>query len=239
VSDPRSLELIDELARDLEPVHPIAPLHRALAGVALAWVVAAAAGLAAVGVHPEAFAHLRPASGAAAALAGLGAAGLGALVASLALAVPGRDAAARWGLAAATVGLSVAAAACVFAFATAGALEGAARATAGSHLACGVFACAVGLLPALGAVAFAARAAPHRHLALVLAAAAGASALGALSAKAICAYADPAHLLAGHLLAPLAGALVLALPLRFALVRLRRWASRAGNPPGAALRSRA
>lgn len=91
-----------------------------------------------------------------------------------------------------------------------------------SDLHCLLVACAVGLLPALGVVAFAGRAAPHRPLVLAVAAAAGAVALGTVAAQASCPYADLRHLLMGHALAPALGALLLVLPLLVALHRTER-----------------
>jgi len=232
VSDPRSLELIRELARDLEPVRPIAPLRRALAGVVLVWAAAAAAAIAAAGVQPQLFAGLYAAPGVAAVLTGLAVAGLGGLVASLALAVPGREDVAQGGLAIGAAGLAVAAGVGTLLFATSPAAAASSWASGSDHLACLVFATAVGVLPAAGVVVFAARAAAARPLVLVLAAAAGAAALGAVAAKASCARADYAHLVVGHVLAPVIAALALALPLLFALRRLQRWPERRHRSTG-------
>ncbi len=232
MSEPRSLDLIRELARDLEPVRPIAPLRRALAGVVLVWLAAAATALAAAGVQPQLFAGLSAKPGVAAVLAGLAVAGLGGLVASLALAVPGREDAARRGLAIGAAGLAVAAGVGMLLFSTSPGADAASWAGGRDHLACLVFATAVGALPAAGVVLFAARAAAARPLVLVLAAAAGAAALGAVAAKVSCARVDYAHLVVGHVLAPVVAALALALPLLFALRRLHRWPERRDRSTG-------
>jgi hypothetical protein len=91
-----------------------------------------------------------------------------------------------------------------------------------ADLGCLLNACAVAVLPSFGVIWFAGRTAPHRPLVLVLAAAAGTAALGAATAQTVCAVADARHLLVGHVLGPAAGALVLTLPLLFALRRTTR-----------------
>ena len=83
----------------------------------------------------------------------------------------------------------------------------------GADVNCLAVAVAVGVLPAVGVVAFAGRAAPFRPVVLVVAAAASAAALGTVVAQASCPMADLRHLLVGHVLAPAAGALVLSTPL--------------------------
>jgi hypothetical protein len=69
---------------------------------------------------------------------------------------------------------------------------------------------------------FAGRAAPFRPVVLVLAAAAGTAALGAITAQASCHHWEMRHLLVGHALAPAVGVLLLTLPLLVALKRLGR-----------------
>jgi hypothetical protein len=153
-------------------------------------------------------------------------------VASLALAVPGREDAARRGFAIGAAGLAVAAGVGMLLLATSPGADAASWAGGRAHLACLVFATAVGALPAAGVVALAARAAAARPLVLVLAAAAGAAALGAVAAKVSCTRADYAHLVVGHVLAPVVAALALALPLLFALRRLHRWPERRDRSTG-------
>jgi len=91
-----------------------------------------------------------------------------------------------------------------------------------ADLDCLTVAVAVGVLPAVGIVAFAGRAAPFRPFVLVVAAAASAAALGTVAAQASCPMADLRHLLVGHVLAPAAGALVLSTPLLVVLRRIGR-----------------
>ncbi len=71
------------------------------------------------------------------------------------------------------------------------------------------------------------RAAPYRPIVLVLAAAAGTAALGAITAEASCPHPEMRHLLVAHALAPVVGVLLLTLPL---LVALRR-VGRSHQPP--------
>ena len=89
-------------------------------------------------------------------------------------------------------------------------------------LGCLLEATALSTLPSIGVVLFAGRAAPFRPLVLVLAAAAGAAALGAVITQAACAMPDFRHLMIGHVLAPIAGVAVLTLPLLIVLKRLAR-----------------
>ena len=148
---------------------------------------------------------------------GLGLAGLGGLVAAVAMSVPGRESLARAGLLTSLFGMAVAAGLGTLLILRSPLIE--AGTSLGTDLNCLTIACAVALLPSLGIMAFAGRAAPLRPLVLVLAAAAGTAALGAVTAQASCPSLDPGHLMLGHILAPAVGALVLAVPL---LVALRR-----------------
>ena len=77
-----------------------------------------------------------------------------------------------------------------------------------ADLACLSVAMLVGLLPAVGVVWFAGRAAPLRPLIPVLAAAAGTAALGAIAAQASCPHSEMRHLMVAHALAPAVGVLL-------------------------------
>jgi hypothetical protein len=69
---------------------------------------------------------------------------------------------------------------------------------------------------------FAGRASPFRPVIAVLAAAAGAVALGAITAEASCTHSEMRHLLVAHALAPAFGVVLLTLPLLVALKRFGR-----------------
>jgi hypothetical protein len=215
--------LIRELARDLRPVRPIPPVHRVVAGLLGVWLAVAAVGVALLGWKADLGALLAQRAVLSVSL-GLVAAGLGGLVAAVALGVPGRERLARGALLCGGAGLAVAAGVGTLLLLRSPAVEPGAPLESDLH--CLLVASAVALLPALGVVAFAGRAAPHRPLVLAVAAAAGTVALGTVAAQASCPYADLRHLLMGHALAPALGALVLVLPL---LVALRRTERAAGD----------
>ena len=226
MSDERNRELIRALGDDLEPVTPIPPLRGALAGVLIVWAVVALASWVWSGLRPGGLPSMYSQASVAFVSAALAAVGGAGLVASLAASVPGRERLA-WG--AFLLGLASAAMAAglgtFLVLASPGHGPGAPGA---AHVSCLLRACGVGLLPALGVAVFAARAAPYRPLVIVLGAAAGAAALGAVAAQATCPFGDPIHLLLGHVLAPVAGAVVLTLPLLLAMRRLPKRSGRAG-----------
>jgi hypothetical protein len=218
MSDERSRDLISALGDDLRPVTPIPRLRMALGAVLAAWVVVVLASWAWSGLRPGGLTAMYSNASIAFVVAALTAVGGAGLVASLAASVPGRERLA-WG--AFLVGLlSAAAAAGLGTFLVAAAPGHGPGAPAAAHVSCLVRACGVALLPALVVAGFAARAAPYRPLVIVLGAAAGAAALGAVAAQATCPFGDPVHLMLGHVLAPVAGALVLTLPLLIAMRRL-------------------
>jgi len=218
MSDERSRDLIRALGEDLRPVTPIPRLRMALAAVLAAWVAVVLASWAWSGLRPGGLTAMYSQTSIALVIAALAAVGGAGLVASLAASVPGRERLA-WG--AFLLGLmSAAAAAGLGTFLVAAAPGNEPGAPAAAHVSCLVRACVVGLLPALVVAVFAARAAPYRPLVIVLGAAAGAAALGAVAAQATCPFGDPVHLMLGHILAPVAGALVLTLPLLIAVRRL-------------------
>lgn len=216
----RSEELIQELARDLEPVKPIPRLRFAIAALLVLWAAVGALALFALGPRPHLLGALTAWRGVGWVFVGLGLAGVGGLAAALALAVPGREAAARAGLALALLGLGLAGGLGGFFLSHGGSLGPRAPVAVDFH--CLAAACLIGLAPALGIVAFAARAAPFRPRLLAAVAAAGAAALGALVAEAACPYTDLTHVLVAHVLAPAVGAVLLTLP----LLRILRGLSR-------------
>jgi hypothetical protein len=218
VSGSEAEDLIRALARDLHPVHPIPRIRTVTAGVIALWFAVAALGLTVLGLRPDLAEATIGARGVAAVFAGLGLAGLGGVVAALAMGVPGREVLARGALAVAILGMLVAAGVGTVLVA----MNPVKEATFTGDLACLSVAILVGLLPAVGVVWFAGRAAPLRPVILVLAAAAGTAALGAIAAQASCPHSEMRHLMVGHALAPAVGVLVLILPLLVALKRFGR-----------------
>ena len=217
INDPGSDDLIRELVSDLEPVKPIPSVRAAVAGVVGVWLAVAAIGVGIKGLRPDGLDALTASLGPGGIFAGLGLMGIGGVVASVALAVPGREQTARAGLLLAGLGLAISAGVGTFLFVQSplAGMQG----DGSTHLSCLLMACTVALLPALGVTWFAGRAAPFRPIVLVIAAGAGTAALGAVTAQAICPYDGLRHLMLGHLMAPGVGALLLSLPL---LVALRR-----------------
>ncbi len=213
-----SEELVRELARDLEPVQPLPPLRFVVAGLLGLWGLVAAVGVVVLGSRPDLAEAWLGRGGVAFVFGGLGLAGVAGLVAAVGLGVPGREGLVRLGVLAAGIGMALAAAAgSVLLFESPMPWTGSGWT---ADLTCLAVAVAVGVLPAVGVVAFAGRAAPFRPLVLVVAAAASAAALGTVAAQASCPMADLRHLLTGHVLAPAAGALVLSTPLLVALRRI-------------------
>ena len=216
----RADELVRELVADLAPVKPIPPVRAAVAGVVGVWLAVAALGVGIKGLRPDWLEAFLAPLGPGGILAGLGMMGIGGVIASVALGVPGRERTVRVGIVFALLGLAVSAGVGSLLFLQSPAVEMSGSAT--THFACLAVACVVALLPAIGVTIFAGRAAAFRPLVLVIAAAAGTAALGAVTAQATCPYDDVRHLMLGHLLAPAVGALVLSLPLLVALRRSRR-----------------
>ncbi len=217
MSDDETRELIQELARDLTPVRPIASLRVVGSAVLGLWLAVAALGVLALGLQPKAVQAMLSAGGVGLVFAGLATGGLGGIVSGLALGVPGRERLARAALVVGGLGLALAAGvATLLVLRTPGGLGP----FGSKDLTCLGVACAVGLLPALGVVLYVGRAAPFRPGVAVIAAACGAAALGSLAAEASCSMPHPFHLLVAHALAPVAGVLVLTLPLLWVMRRL-------------------
>jgi len=220
VSGGPSEALIRELARDLDPVQPIPRIRTVMAGVIALWFAAAAIGFAVLGLRPDLGEAMIGMRGVAVVFAGLGLAGLGGVVAALAMGVPGREVLARAALTLATLGMLIAVGVGTLLFAISP-VTGAGLLVRGD-LACLAVAVLVGLLPAVAVVWFAGRASPFRPVIAVLATAAGTAALGAITAQGSCPHSEMRHLLVAHALAPAFGVLLLTLPLLAALKRFRR-----------------
>ncbi|MDJ0785637.1 MAG: NrsF family protein [Myxococcota bacterium] len=214
------LDLIGDLADDLEPVTPIPRLRTVVGGLLLLWAAVAGLGIAMRGLRPDFLEMLLHVRGTALIFTGLGVAGLGGLLASLALGVPGREGAVRSGFVVAGIGMALAAGVGTLLFLQNPVFDSPVPLRA--DLDCLIVSLSVALLPALGISVFGARTVPHRPLVLVLAAAAAMAAMGGATAQATCPADDPRHLMLGHVLAPAVGALVLTFPLLFALRRARR-----------------
>ena len=212
-------QLARELARRAEPVQPLPRLRWVMVRVLAAASASTALALAWKGLSPG-FLKAGAAMWVFAALVtGLTLVGSGALVAALALGIPGREAAARAGFTSAGLGLVLALAWIPFLLS---ATPASASVPWPSDLVCLLSACAVGVLPGVVALWFVANAVPHRPGLAVLATAAGAVGLGALAAKASCPMDGLRHLVLGHALAPVGGGLLLALPLVWLRRLLRR-----------------
>jgi hypothetical protein len=192
-----------------------------MVGVIALWFAVAAIGISLLGLRPDLAESTIGVRGVALVFAGLGLAGLGGVLTALATGVPGREVLARGALALTIFGMVIAAAVGALLFAVNP--VGGERVTLTGDLACLAVAMLVGLLPAVGVVWFAGRAAPFRPVIAVLAAAAGTVALGAIAAQASCPHSEMRHLMVAHALAPAVGVLLLTLPLLMALRRFRRF----------------
>jgi hypothetical protein len=218
VSDDGGRGLVDALVRDLAPVRPLPRLRVVATGALLLWALGALAVLAAFGSRPGT-AVLGAGAGASAVALGLGVSGFAAVIAALARSVPGRERDAGVAGVAAGVGLLVAlGAAVLLAVAAPVAAEPAPRS---ADLWCLGGALLAALLPGALVAWFCGRALAHGPLAVALAAATGAAALGALGMLSGCPFLDPRHLLTGHAAAPALGAVLLTVPVLLALRALR------------------
>ena len=214
---------IRELARDLAPVKPIPRLRVVGAVVLVTWALAFVADELLGGRA------LRPAADPAwaspsylAALLGIALAALGATGAALASAVPGREGTARIGLRVTALGLALALAGWILG--VSGGAGDHAGESAGAVLSCAGRALALGVVPALLACGFAARAALRRPVLAAGMALAGGVALGAVAVHASCPSNSPLHQLVAHTLAPVAAAALFTAPLA---ALLSHWGRRA------------
>lgn len=146
---------------------------------------------------------------------GVALAAAGGIGAALVSAVPGRERAARAGIGVLAVGSALAATAAALAWAR-GDAQPLPLAVA---VACALRAAALGVLPALAAWGFAARAWPARPVRTAVLGALGSLSLGASAVHASCVAAGGRHVLLGHALGPLALALLVAVPAALWLAR--------------------
>jgi hypothetical protein len=212
VSEP-SERLVQSLASDLSAVRPLPPLRRMLGVIGLLGVAAFGFAFWLRGTSPQLF---QVASSHPAYLCiwiGLLAVAVGGLVAALAGAVPGRQLEARTGVALMTAGALLAiGVGGLLAFT--GTDAGGAAAPPRAAGICLSLALALGFPAAVVGLGFVLRGWPARPLACLLAAAAGAGALGAFVTHMTCVQVDALHLMLGHLLGPLLGAALLTIPLQ-------------------------
>jgi hypothetical protein len=212
VSERSTEQLVHELAQDVPPVRPIPCLRRVMAAVVIAWVIAVALMWLLSGLPPD---LLRSAPWGdpkfTAVLVGLGCMALGATLAALAAAVPGRDDVATASGGVALLGVALAAGGGLWALVGTTASPGEMGLTSG--LSCMGRACGLALLPVLVASLFLARGFAHRPLLSAGFAVAGSVALGALVVHASCRMGGALHVLLGHALAPLLLGFVLAIPI--------------------------
>ncbi len=213
-------DLIRDLASDLAPVRALPRVRFVAAAVLLLWFAIGVVGIAVQGLAPTFWQTLAMPVSAGGIFAGLLIAGIGGVLAALALAVPGRERLARGALALGGAGLSIAAGVGFALIARSPLVEW--RLPESHDLPCLITALVVGLVPALALGWFGGRAAPFRPIAIAIAAATGAAALGGSVAQATCAAEDAMHLMLGHVIVPAVGAFAFALPLLIAIRRSER-----------------
>jgi hypothetical protein len=210
--------LIDQLASDLEPVTPIAPVPRMLALVFAAVAVAAIPAFALYGLRPGFVDGFLSDVTYASVLVGLVLAVGGASAAALGSAIPGREALVRNGAGLAVGGLllAIAVAAGMTPWGTAHFEEPIAQ------LACVARGCAFAVLPAVAVLALAARGWTGRPDWTVALGLLGTGAAGALLVHLTCPAIDPLHVLYTHTSTPVLVTLVLTAALTPLMRRLAR-----------------
>ena len=215
---------LNELVRDLKPVHRIPSLRTIGAGVVAVWLASIAVEWAVGGIAPEfGPVALGGDPGFLVVLAGLGIAAVGVTLGALASAVPGREDEARLAMRSGLAGLALACAGGVWATLDGG--PATLELALGDSVSCLVRASLLGLAPAIITCAFLSHTCTRRPYAGAGASVLGAVALGAILVHATCRAEDPLHMLLGHSLAPLWVVLAVTLPLGFAIGRLGRLAS--------------
>ena len=209
--------LIAKLADDLTPVRR-APRLRSIASLVLGvWGMVLVYSLMTYGARPDWWVLVTQDATYLAVLLGLAACGIGATLASLASAIPGREVVAQRGIVAAALGLSAAAAVGMLSLTASGSFAGALA----DDWMCLQGAVELSPLPVAAGLFAVSRGWVGRVGLTVLAALAGAAAAGALGVHLTCSLSGARHFLLGHAAAPLVLALVLALP---AAALLRRFA---------------
>jgi hypothetical protein len=200
-------ELIRELTQDLAPVRPIPRLRR-VAGVVLGLSAVAVALAAVLGTAAGLLVPRLPDPTTAAVLVAHLTLAAGALFVSLASCVPGRGRLEGAGLALATIGAGGTAGVALLLTRTL-ALDATARVVAGDALVCTLLATLPALVPAILLVRFAAVGAPARPLRSLGFAAIASLALATVPGHVGCPVPGALHSLLGHLLAPVAGGLLI------------------------------
>ena len=221
MSSPDTTLLIRGLAGGADAVRRIPPLRYAMFAILAVWLGGGLLFLTVRDLRPDLFQTLlQPASAFMMILSGLALIAVGGVGVALASSVPGREAVTRVSLVLAGVGVSLAAGLGVFLVLRE---TGSAPLTCpvSDDISCFTFSCLLALPPVLGVLAFVSRGMPLRPGVAVLGAVAGAAALGAVLVHLSCPQLHPRHLILSHALAPLGAALLLAVPFRAALRRLR------------------
>jgi hypothetical protein len=217
VTHERTEGLIAKLAADLEPVNPITPIPRTLAGVLGVAACVAAIVFATYGLKPDLWTALMTNLTYAGVLIGLAAATVGGCVGALASVVPGREGLMRLGAALAVSGvlLGVGIAAWMTPWGDARLEEPMAQ------MACIARGTVFAVPPTLAVLALAARGWSGRPGVTVALGLFGTGAVGALLVHLTCPATEPLHILCMHTSTPI----VIALLLTAALApSMRRWA---------------
>jgi hypothetical protein len=222
VSDRTTEQLVRDLALDVPPVRPIPRVRSVAAGVLAMWLLAWALTWI---LGPPSVDFVRDIAWGdprfVAVFAGLLLLALGATLAALAGAVPGRERFARTSGGAALLGIALAATGGLWAVAGAASPRGALD-VAGC-LACIGHSGALALLPAAAASLFLARGFAHHPLLGAGFAVAGTVALGSLVVHVSCRVGGALHMLVGHALAPAFLGFALAIPVG---LLVRHWSRR-------------
>ncbi len=205
-------DLVQQLARDLPPVKPIARLRVAVSAVVGLWFAAAVAMVLMTGELPlVGTAAFWSSPVTVAILLGLAAVAAGAVVAGLASAIPGREPLARTGQLGAVVA-AVWLIGCGL-WSAVGSQPGPLSSLLAGSASCLGHAFALAIPAALVACVYLSRGAPQHRKIAAGGVAAGAAGLGALAVHTICSVAGGFHVLLGHCLTPIIAALLFALPL--------------------------
>lgn len=216
--------LIEQLARNLEPVRRVPALRHGVLAVGSLAVVSGALALIVGGFRADLLHRAAQSLPYVVLLASLALVGASGVVAVLAASIPGREVLARASLLVAGAALLAALGTTVARLVLATA---AVPAEAGLlyDATCLAHSCSVALLPAAAGVVLVSRGAPFRPLASVVLLGAASVSLGATFIHLSCDCDGLRHLLVSHAGAPLLGGVLLMLPLYVAFLRLR-WASR-------------